>query len=494
MAASLHPVHQLVLWLQRVMGLRISEAFGVLVDDVIDHGDTGLLLVRGQGGRDFRIRDDTGRAITVPHKERTKTEAGTRVLVIPTSMLELLRVAIEAFHTDPDTGDAEETSRLVPGLRTADENGQVGFRMSFEKAAAAEGLSSRDLSFHVSPHLLRKSVATDIAWHKGIEDAVRRRFMGHRAADDVYGHIYTLDHPELTPLADVARVLDKMIRGSIGTLLVPTTRRIRWGRSNPNYRRAAHIAATLDAAGWTVDPDSSDDPLCDTARVASELRIADTTARRWMRDGTLHCVIVHDGDGVARRRARLSDVWSLHDQLADRILLPDLVGELGVRYHELYQTARRLGLELDQHPTNRQFEVPPGAAERLRREHARVRALHERSLKLAAAARQLDLAVSTVGLMVKRGELDLDPETDSSGALFVTRASVDRSRIARVGTSRNGQHERATVPLADVVRFTGRSRTELLDLVRAGVLDQVPALGACQLSAASLQTWMTATA
>ena len=35
-ASHLHPVHQLALWLQRVMGLRISEAFGVLVDDVFD--------------------------------------------------------------------------------------------------------------------------------------------------------------------------------------------------------------------------------------------------------------------------------------------------------------------------------------------------------------------------------------------------------------------------------------------------------------------------
>ena len=40
-ASHLRPVHQLALWLQRVMGLRISEAFGVLVDDVVDHGDTG---------------------------------------------------------------------------------------------------------------------------------------------------------------------------------------------------------------------------------------------------------------------------------------------------------------------------------------------------------------------------------------------------------------------------------------------------------------------
>lgn len=72
-AGHLHPVHQLVLWLQRVMGLRISEAFGVMVDDVIDLGDTGLLLVRGQGGRQFRVRDEAGRVVTVTYKESLKT-------------------------------------------------------------------------------------------------------------------------------------------------------------------------------------------------------------------------------------------------------------------------------------------------------------------------------------------------------------------------------------------------------------------------------------
>jgi hypothetical protein len=59
-ASYLHPVHQLALWLQRVMGLRISEAFGVLVDDVIDLSDTGLLHVRGQGGRPSACESRTG--------------------------------------------------------------------------------------------------------------------------------------------------------------------------------------------------------------------------------------------------------------------------------------------------------------------------------------------------------------------------------------------------------------------------------------------------
>ena len=492
-AAHLHPIHQLVLWLQRVMGLRISEAFGLLVDDVIDLGDSGLLLVRGQGGRLFRIRDDDGRVVTVSHKESTKTEASSRVLVIPPVMMELLRVALDAFHMDPDSGDLEETARLVPGLRHGDESGQLSFREAFGNAAAAEGLDRDDLGFPVSPHLLRKSVATDLAWQPGIEDAVRRRFMGHRAADDVYGRVYTLDHPELTPLEGVARVLDEIIRGSIGSLLAPTTRRIRWGRSNRYLGRAAHVEATLGAAGWMIDPDSNDDPLCDTQRVASELGIAPTTARRWMRDGTLRCVIVADGDGIERRCARLSEVWLVRDRLSDRVLLPHLAEELGVRYHELYQSCHRLGLELERHPTNRQFEISNEAAQLLRDEHARVRVLHQRSIKLAVAARRLNLAVSTVGLMAKRGQLDVDPETDSSNARFVTRESVE-GWAKRADYSQQEQPGLDPVPLADVIRFTGRSRIDLLDLVRSGILEEVPGRGRCELTAASLRAWMKVSA
>ncbi len=98
-----------------------------------------------------------------------------------------------------------------------------------------------------------------------------------------------------------------------------------------------------------------------------------------MRDGTLRCVIVADGDGIERRWARLSEVWSLRDRLCDRVLLPDLAEELGVRYHDLYRTSRRLGVELERHPTSRQFEVSNEAAQLLRDEHGRVRALHKRS-------------------------------------------------------------------------------------------------------------------
>ncbi len=488
-ASHLHPVHQLVFWLQRIMGLRISEAFGVLVSDVVDLGDTGLLAVQGQGGRTFSVRDEHGQVVAVPYKATLKTAAGSRVLVVPPALTALIRVAIEAFHTDPDTGEIDATARLVPGLHTPDRSGQHAYRHAFDEATTAEHLASSDLGFAVTTHLLRKSCATDLAWAAGIEDAIRRRFMGHRAGDDVYGRIYTLDHPDVAPLAKVAEILDHNIAMTIETLLTPTLRRVHWGSTNPLASRAAHIDATLAAAGWLVEPGSDDDPLCDAARVAAELDISVTTARRWIADGTLPTVTVPDAQSVPRRCCRLSDLWAHRDRLAGRILLPDIAEQLGLRYHEAYQMLRRLSVEVDQERPGGQYQLSPEAAQALRAEQRRIRALHGRSVKLAAAARQLGVALSTAALLSRTGQLEVDSETDGSDARFVTRASVQARWLAR---QRRGQaaEQLEAVALDEVARFTGRSQSDVMDLVRAGVLEQLPGRRACQITAASVQVWL----
>jgi integrase len=491
-AGHLHAVHQSAFWLQRIMGLRISEAFGLLLGDLVDLGETGLLAVQGQGGKTFSVRDDHGAIVAVSRKQTAKTAAGSRVLVVPTKMMELLRIAIEAFHTDPDTGVVDASARLVPGIQRADRGGQLGYEESLQAAADAEGLGSDDLGFRVSSHLLRKSAATDLAWSSGIEEPVRRRFMGHRAGEDVFGRIYTLDPPDVAPLAKVAEVLESNITSRIETLLTPTTRCVHWARSNSIFARRDHVTATLLAAGWLVERGDPDDPLCDAPRVAGELGIAETTARRWMTDGTLRSVVAHDDHGVPRRFSRLADVWAYRDQLASVIRLPDLAEELGVRYDELYRSMRHLGLRPAQHATSNEFTLTPDEADALRTEHARVRALHWRSVKLTEAARQLKLSFTTVRLMAANGDLELDPETDTSGARFVTRASVEKCWIARSQTWQRRKIETtAAVPFAEVVRFTGLGRRCVVDLVRAGVLKEAAARSShCEITAASLNAWL----
>jgi hypothetical protein len=91
---------------------------------------------------------------------------------------------------------------------------------------------------------------------------------------------------------------------------------------------------------------------------------------------------------------------------------------------------------------------------------------------------------------VKRGDLDVDPETDSSGARFIPRASVERYWVVRGGVTQNTHQAAAAVPLAEVARFTGYSAAELMDFVHAGVLEQLSGRRRCELTATSLRTWM----
>ena len=473
------------------MGLRISEAFGLLVGDLVDLGDTGMLTVQGQGGRHFRVRDGTGAIVCLARKPTAKTAAGSRVLVVPAKMVELLRVGIEAFHTDPDTGAIDPAARLVPSILQANTGGQIGYQTALADAARDETLGSCDLGFRVSSHLLRKSCATDLAWSSGIEETIRRRFMGHRASDDVFGRINTLDHPDVAPLQKVAALLDDHIAAQIATLLTPTTRTVHWGRTNPLSYRSDHVAAVLGAAGWLVDPGDPDGLPCEAGRVASELGIVATTARRWMRDGTIPSVVAPDGDGVPRRYSRLCEVWAQRDRLAGVTRLADLAEQLGVRYDEIYRSMRHLGLTPEQHPTSKELTLSDEQRGALRAEHARVRALQQRSMKLPAAARQLQLSFSTVRLLTANGVLELDPETDTSGARFVTRASVQARWLTRNRTTRRKSEPVAAVPFAEVMRYTGLGRRAVVDLVRAGVLEELPGRRTtCAITTSSLNAWL----
>lgn len=137
-------------------------------------------------------------------------------------------------------------------------------------------------------------------------------------------------------------------------------------------------------------------------------------------------MLAPDAQGVPRRWCRQGAVRARRDQLARRHPLPDVAVELGAQYHVLYQTARRLDLRLDRRPGSREYDVDGEAIAALRAEQQRIKALHRRSMKVTAAAYKLRLARSTVGLLIQRGELHLDLETDSSGAQFVTAASVRR--------------------------------------------------------------------
>jgi hypothetical protein len=107
------------------------------------------------------------------------------------------------------------------------------------------------------------------------------------------------------------------------------------------------------------------------------------------------------------------------------------------------------------------------------------------------AARQLKLTFSTVRLLAISGDLALDPETDTSGARFVTRASVQVCWLACNEAKRRKAQPVATVPFAEVVRFTGLGRRAVVDLIRAGVLEELPGRRSiCGITTTRLEEWL----
>ena len=112
-------------------------------------------------------------------------------------------------------------------------------------------------------------------------------------------------------------------------------------------------------------------------------------------------------------------------------------------------------------------------------------------MKLPAAARQLKLTFSTVRLLAIGGDLQFDPETDTSGARFVSRSSVQSCWLARNEAKRRKAQPAATVPFAEVVRFTGLGRRAVVDLIRAGVLEELPGRSSkCEITTTSLEAWL----
>lgn len=109
-------------------------------------------------------------------------------------------------------------------------------------------------------------------------------------------------------------------------------------------------------------------------------------------------------------------------------------------------------------------------------------------MKLAGAARQLKVALSTAALLSRTGQLEVDSDTDSSGARFVTRTSVEAFWLRhRRANARGGP---AGVPLSEVARFTGRSDQAVMDLVNAGLLQQVAGRHRREITVTSLQGWL----
>ena len=482
-AADLVFIDQVAMWIQRLLGLRLGEAFGPFVGDLVDSGAHGILVVDKQGGRTFLMRDGYGNIVRRHHKDQLKNDASVRVLIVAEPLMVLLRVLIEAYHTDPDTGEVDLEARLIPGRRYRNRAGAQSYANHLTAAFIAVG-EQDEFGADISTHSLRAALATDLHWSPDqLVELARKRFFGHAIGDDVHDRVYVLDHPDLAPQLAVAVQIGQAVDAELGSLLI-TPRVHKWDKGNAFYDRRGYIDLVLARHGMLG---SSPGPaLADTAEVAQELGIAVTTARRLLRSGAIPGTELVSHDGPKRYVAPRGAVESYRDRPhVYGTSLPDAAGDLGLTYHEAYRLLCDLEIEVERDSAGA-FHLDDLTMARMRRELTRVRDLHARAVRHTEAAKRLRCSRRSVSDKLSRGELALDDETDSSGAQFVTLDSINAYLTVRSGP-RGETTDRVDLPTA--AEATGLTERVLMDLARAGHLDRVPGRTTVTFTRCSLVKW-----
>jgi integrase len=412
-AAHLHPLHQVALWVMRLLGERISEGFGLRVRSLRPTRGLWVLDVDEQAGVRFEVTDDAGRRVAVMRKDELKTGTSVRTIVLPRQVGELLHAYIGVFHTDPLTGEVDPDAPLFPGDNEEGEASQAGFRSALDKAIALAGVQ------RFTPHDLRAAVSSELEL-LGAPKVARQRYLGHDPGEEVIDEHYTPDLPDGALTVPAAEAVEGLLdREGIITLLVPTTRLPLLSSDHPLRERMAHITDTLIGLGWLLPPADDDEPTLGVRDVAAELGVSVTHAGRLL--GTrIPVVSGHRGE----RRARLSDL-EVH-MAAFGPTVEDVAAELGWDYHRTLRTLHSVVPDLATDPEDRRIHLEAEQVEALRAEVRRLEELHDRAVPLpVAAAEILGRAPTTVRGWLKRGELAADPETDTTRRTFLSLASIE---------------------------------------------------------------------
>lgn len=485
-ASYLHVHHATVFWIQRLLGLRVSEVFGIRVGDLSTQGQWGLLHAHRQAGKRFVLRDrKTGADLPVTEKDATKTRSGDRLIVIPRPLLELIRVYIEAFHVDPSTGVIDPDARLIVGLRNDRVAGSGAYQTALSHALRTCGLSYEDLGFHASSHHLRKTLSTDVAFLTNVSEKVRSEILGHKIqAHDggaaVTASAYTMSAPALAPLVDAAKEVERILVSELSSLFVPSAHTPLYSRdhrmsSEPWASQAANV---LVQAGLVVPSDE----LVTVAQAASILGLPRERVAALVRTGEIRPAHTptESAKGV-RYLLNVRDVEAFQEKRESTLTVNEAAAEAGVLAWTIYRHIYAGRLAATQ--VGRSWQIQRCVFEAAKETLIVSAALHARSMTLVEAAEKLRVGYAGARSLVKRGELVRDLEAPGN-VVYVTRESVDS--LAARHSLKNPREVAETLTLPEAMRALGMNRAELLALVDSGVLKRVGGTKQVLLNAADI--------
>ena len=493
-AAAEHLIihYQVVMWIQRIMGLRVSEVYGIRIGSIIDLGTRGAITLVEQGGRSFLVRDENDKIQRVNGKGEMKTKSSRRIVVAPEQVMALIRIYIRAFHMDPDTNEIDPNARLIVGLRDPGKSGGSSYYAALKRSFAITGLSFNDVGFRAGTHHLRKSMSTDVDMLTDISQWLHSSMLGHApkghdGGADITRKVYVLKSDRvLEPLVKAAEEIEQMIESERCVLLVPTTRRPQYSKGHylRQKRWSEHADHVLAEAGATIPRDDKLSP----AEAAARLGVPVATLMGWVRDGRIPSERV-----LAPRSGEpqyLIDPVVLEEHIEmqrSRVTVREAAEELGTFVWPIYRA-----IDAGRLPSTREgsriYILRSDLAD-ARSDLLGNAALHARSMSTFEAARVLGVSAASIRALRRRGTLETDPE-GLPNSPFLTRASVAAELERRKpGKTRREFDMSKMMTLQEAKEATGLRHNELLQLANEGVMIRRQGYKAL-FERASLEAWI----
>lgn len=412
-ASQLHLIHQLAMWLQRVVGFRVSEVYGIRVGDVFRDGAYGIYYVAAQGGRKFTWWNANGAAESATRVDRTKTPESNRVVIFPPALMDLIDLVIDAFHVGLD-GEIDPDAALVPGLLKIDVGSDA-----YRDALTAVGLvHGKKLSTHNARH----SLVTDMEHKTTISKVQARLMVGHKAGKDVHDSVYVHQSPDLADAKKACDEVQALIVAEIATLIQPTNKRPVFARSHPMYAIRSRSEEVLTAAGvYTHDA-----TMLTTEEVAVLIGRNERVTRNLCKDGEITAMKTRGAAGIERWVVARCAVDTFLARYGGFRSVKEVAADLELSYHQACHLAKRLQVLVDHDTATGMVLVADAAVDAMRAELERIACLRQRSMTLSEAELALGRRRSTLAGWIGT-RLELDPQVDGAGCKYVTRASVERT-------------------------------------------------------------------
>ena len=466
-AQELHIHHQMTFWLLRGVGLRISEAYGITLEDV--YRDQGRMMLRiwRQGGKNYRVLDEEGKIRVVTSKKKVKTSASYRVLPVAKAVANLIDVYIEAFHSD--TGD-----QTTPLLISSRGGGQGGFRDALEKATVKSGLGAAVMGFKASPHSHRKFFATDL---DDVTPRARSIYLGHQLQERDGGaaiteSTYTLRKRSISRLLEIADAMDQLITASVGNLVCPSTitHLLPLGKQDRSENRS-HVIDVLTAHGFVSAPPEGEDAI-ELSEAADILGMSQRQLGLLTQRGVLERKHIGAAGSVFRTGVSMASVLSLHDLNQRLWTRKQLYEEFDITYYELKLLIDQLGIKAVDDVVANGYRYLDSEVGKIRLHLATQNQKRAGALSVAEAGRAIGLHRRSIDRLIQSGRLELDETaTKELGLVMIRQESVDGFKTVRARTAvEPSKAPPGTIPIGEAQARTGLNRQQFLSLRKRGVV------------------------